>query len=78
MLKATIELRRKNIRSEGSVPFRVPGGPVIPILASAIIIWLMASSTRKEVIALAIFLAVLTAIFVAMRMIPRQTPDPDR
>ncbi len=71
---ATIELRRKNIRTEGSVPFRVPGGPVIPILASAIIIWLMTSSTRQEVRAMAIFLAVLTVIFFAMRL--RRTPAP--
>lgn len=71
---ATIELRRKNIRTEASVPFRVPGGPVIPILASAIIIWLMTSSTRQEVIAMSIFLAVLTVIFFVMRMTGKSAP----
>ncbi|MEO7366682.1 MAG: APC family permease [Gemmatimonadaceae bacterium] len=71
---ATIELRRKNIRTEASVPFRVPGGAAVPILASAIIIWLMTSSTLQEVRAMAIFLAVLTVIFLAMRM--RRTPAP--
>jgi amino acid transporter len=65
---ATIQLRRKNIRTEGAVPFNVPGGPVIPVLASAMVLWLMSSSTQQEFLAIGIMLVVLTAIFFAMRM----------
>ena len=64
---ATIQLQRKNIRVEGSIPYKVPGGRVVPILASAIVLWLMSSSTGKEFIALAIAVAVLTLIYFLMR-----------
>ena len=64
---ATIQLQRKNIRVEGSIPYKVPGGRVVPILASAIVLWLMSSSTGKEFIALAIAVAVLTLIYCIMR-----------
>jgi basic amino acid/polyamine antiporter, APA family len=71
---ATIQLRRKNIRTEGAIPFSVPGGPVIPVLASGMIIWLMTSSTRQEFVAMAIQVAVLTVIFLIMRV--RRVPLP--
>ena len=71
---ATIQLRRKNIRTEGAIPFSVPGGPVIPVLASGMIIWLMTSSTRQEFIAMSIQVAVLTVIFLIMRV--RRVPLP--
>jgi amino acid transporter len=64
---ATIQLQRMNVRVEGSLPFRVPGGPVIPVLATGMILWLMSSSTKQEFIALAIFVAVLTVLYFAMR-----------
>lgn len=65
---ATIELQRRDVRADGAIPFKVPGGPVIPILASAIIVWLMSSSTRQEFIALAVMLAVFTVVFFVMRL----------
>lgn len=65
---ATIQLQRRDVRADGAVPFKVPGGPVIPILASAIIIWLMSSSTRQEFMALAVMLAVSTVVFFVMRL----------
>ena len=71
---ATIQLQRKNIRVEGSIPYSVPGGRVVPILASAIVIWLMSSSTLKEFIALAIAIAVFTLIYFLMRA--RRVPVP--
>ena len=71
---ATIQLRRKNIHTEGAIPFRVPGGAVVPVLASAMVLWLMSSSTKQEFLAIGIMLAVLTLIFFAMRV--RRTPAP--
>jgi amino acid transporter len=65
---ATIQLQRKDIRIDGAIPFSVPGGPVIPLLATGIIVWLMSSATRQEFIAISVLLAVLTAIFFVMRV----------
>lgn len=65
---ATIELQRKNIRAEGAIPFEVPGGPIIPIVAAAIVIWLMASSTRQEFIAMGAMLLAETILFGVMRI----------
>jgi amino acid transporter len=66
---ATIELQRRNVRADGAEPFRLPGGPVIPILASAIIVWLMSSSTIREFLYLGAMLFVATVIFFAMRVL---------
>ena len=41
-------LRRRDVRVEGATPFRVPGGPVIPVLAVAVILWLLAGATLRE------------------------------
>ncbi len=71
---AAIQLRRKNVHSEGALPFRVPGGPVIPILASAMVLWLMTSSTRQEVTAMSVLIAVLTVLFLAMRTTRKSAP----
>ncbi len=72
---ATIQLRRLNIRTEDALPFNVPGGPVVPILAVAIVLWLMSASTRQEFIALGAMLGILTVIYFVMRaMRPKEVP----
>ncbi|HUQ20660.1 MAG TPA: amino acid permease [Gemmatimonadaceae bacterium] len=64
---ATIQLQRRDVRIDGAEPLHLPGGPVIPILASLIIIWLMSSSTMKEVVALGGLLVASTIVYLAMR-----------
>lgn len=64
---ATIQLRRLNVSADGAIPFKVPGGPVIPIIASLVVIWLMTSSTKQEFIALGVMLAIETLIYLVMR-----------
>jgi len=71
---ATIQLKRKNIRDEGAIPFNVPGGPVIPILATGMVVWLMSSSTRQEFTAMAVMAVVLTLLFFVMRMTRASAP----
>lgn len=44
---ASFELQRRNIRA-GGTPFAVPGGPLIPIAAAAVIVWLLSNATRRE------------------------------
>jgi APA family basic amino acid/polyamine antiporter len=69
---AAIQLRRKNVRDPDATPFNVPGGPVIPILATLMVLGLMSSSTRQEFIAVGAMLIVLTVVYLVMRM--RRTP----
>jgi amino acid transporter len=64
----TIQLQRRNVRVDGAAPFRLPGGPVVPVLASGVIIWLMTSSTRTEFLWLAAMLAVTTLVYFLMRL----------
>ena len=76
---AAVQLRRRDIRVEGAVPFRLPGGPVIPILASAIVVWLMTASTRQEVLAMGAMLFAETLLYFWMRAVagPRMPQDPE-
>ena len=63
---AAIQLRRRDIRDKGTVPFRLPGGPVIPIIASAIVLWLMSASTMQEILAMVAMLIAESALFLFM------------
>ena len=47
-------------------PFAVPGGPVIPILAAIVIVWLLSNATRREFGVEALVLAV-AALFYFIR-----------
>ena len=71
---AAIQLQRRDVRDEGAVPFKVPGGPVIPLIASAIVVWLMTASTRQEVLAIGAMLLAETALFLLVRA--RRAPGP--
>jgi amino acid transporter len=71
---ATLELRRKNVRQEGAIPFRVPGGPVIPVLAVAVVIWLMSSSTKQEFFAVGVMFVISTLLFFGMRFTRASSP----
>jgi APA family basic amino acid/polyamine antiporter len=68
---AVLELRRRDVRTEG-VPFRVGGGPVVPILACAVVMWLLTSARATEFLAVAGVLAIATVFyFVGRRDISR-------
>jgi amino acid transporter len=65
----TIQLQRRDVRADGAPPLRLPGGPVIPILASLVIVWLMSSSTTQEFLALGGMLLVSTVVYLLMRFL---------
>jgi amino acid transporter len=44
---AALELRRRDVRA-GGIPFRVPGGPLVPILAMGLIVWILAHAGIRE------------------------------
>ena len=61
---ASVELQRRDVRSDGAIPFSVPGGPVIPILAAAVILWLLSNATRREFGVEALLLAVASMFYL--------------
>lgn len=72
---AAFELRRRNIQTGEGIPFRIPGGAAVPILASAVVVWLISSATRAEFIALGWMLVVSTVVFFAMKLVRRPVSD---
>jgi len=62
---ASYELQRRDVRAEGT-PFRLPGGPAIPALAAAVIVWLLSNASRREFGVEALVLAV-AALFYFIR-----------
>ena len=44
---ASYALQRRDVRADG-IPFAVPAGPLIPLLAASVILWLLSNATRRE------------------------------
>ncbi len=65
------QLRRKNVRTGGD-PFVVPGGPVVPIAAAAVLIWLLSTATREEWLATGITLLLASALYGASSITRRR------
>ena len=63
---AAWQLRRRDVRA-GGVPFRVPGGGIVPLLSCAMIIGLLSSITLPEWRVLGLVLGVASALFVVTR-----------
>jgi amino acid transporter len=66
-VSASFELARRNVQSGGR-PFALPGGPAIPILAAAVIIWLLSNATSREFVVEAIVLAAATGLYFTRRL----------
>ena len=63
---AAWQLRRRDVRA-GGVPFRVPGGAIVPILSCAVIIRLLWSITLREWSVLGLVLGIATVLFLVTR-----------
>jgi APA family basic amino acid/polyamine antiporter len=59
-------LRIRYTRAHVPGTFRAPGGPTVALLASAAVIWVLAQSTRREIVAMAIFIGV-TLLYYLIR-----------
>ena len=57
------QLRRKNVRAGGE-PFVVPGGPLVPIAAAGLLLWLLSTATRAEWFATGITLLLASALYL--------------
>jgi len=62
---ASVELQRRDVRIDG-VPFALPGGPVIAVLAAGVILWMLSHATRREFVVEGIVLTV-AAMFYLVR-----------
>jgi amino acid transporter len=49
--------------------FRAPGGPTIALVASAVVIWVLAQSTRREIVAMAIFVGISLLYYLIRRQV---------
>ncbi len=68
---AAWELQRRDVQSDGK-PFRFPGARVLPFVAIAVIIWILAHATRREFAVLGAVLAVGSGLFLVRRLTARQ------
>jgi APA family basic amino acid/polyamine antiporter len=65
---AVLKLRRDEGRKArdvqaGSAPFRVPGGPLVPLLACAVVVWLLSSARAVEFLAAAAVVVVAAVLY---------------
>ena len=63
---AAYQLQRRDVRS-GGTPFVLPGGPLIPIAASAVIMWLLSQATAREYLVTGGVLAIAAGYYVVTR-----------
>jgi basic amino acid/polyamine antiporter, APA family len=63
---ASYQLQRRDVRIDGTRPFALAGGPLVPVLATAVIVWLLSNATRREFGIEALTLAV-AAVFYFIR-----------
>ena len=57
-------LRIRYTRPQAPGAFRAPGGPAIALLASGAVLWVMAHSTRRETVAMAMFVGVAALYYL--------------
>src|SRR5918994_646837 len=57
-----LKLRARNVQTDGA-PFKVPGGPLVPLAASAIIIWMLTTLTLQELLILLGFVVVSGVVY---------------
>ena len=64
---ATLKLRRSDTATSEKT-FRIKGGLIIPLLAIATIVWLLSNLTKEELVGMAIFIAVFSAIYFVIKL----------
>jgi len=64
---AVLELRRRDVRA-GGTPFRIPGGPLVPLLAIAASLWLVSSATWAQLRVVLLVIALTIARYAIGRL----------
>ena len=65
---AAYELQRRDVRSEGT-PFVLPGGPLIPVAAAVVIVWLLSQARAREYLVTGAVLAAAAVYYVVTRRV---------
>ena len=63
---ATIRLRYRKKVVEGKT-FTIPGGIIIPVLATAIIVWILSNLSKEEMIGISIALLIVSLVYVLVK-----------
>jgi basic amino acid/polyamine antiporter, APA family len=72
---ALLVLRHRNVRTDGQ-PFIVPGGPIIPLLACVVVVWLLAQASRAEWAAILAVLVAASVVYAFRRAAPSSPATP--
>jgi basic amino acid/polyamine antiporter, APA family len=67
---AAIELQRRNVQTGGR-PFVLPGGPLVPVLACVVVLWLLSGATAPELAMTGGAVVVAALLFVLRALRPR-------
>ena len=67
---AAFQLIRRDVRTDGT-PFSIPGDKIVPLLAVAVVLWILSHATLSEFGMAALVLAIASALY-ALRNIVRQ------
>lgn len=73
IIVATLKLRT-TASVTGPKAFTIPGGPVIPLMGMAAILWLLTGLSKWEILSVLIFLTIAVAIFFTMKRIKKEPP----
>jgi len=65
-VSASFELQRRDVRA-GGTPFALPAGPLVPLLAAGVILWMLSHATRREFAVEAVVLIVASLFYAARR-----------
>jgi len=68
---AAIQLRRRDVRTDGP-PFVLRGGPVIPLLACVVVVWMLSSASRIEFISVGVALVIATVLYAIRQYLAGQ------
>jgi amino acid transporter len=74
-LATCLAVLRLRVRSGVPTGFRVPGGPLVPLLAIGVVLWLLSNASRAEAVAVVVFFAAATVAYLsrpARRLAPQE------
>jgi amino acid transporter len=69
---SVVKLRRRDKAKEKRNEFIIPGGYLVPILSSLIIMWLLSNLDKNQAIAIVIFVSFLTLIYFIKNKLSRK------
>ncbi|MEY2558816.1 MAG: basic amino acid/polyamine antiporter, family [Verrucomicrobiota bacterium] len=69
---AAFQLIRRDVRSDGE-PFSIPGEKIVPLLAVAIVLWILSHATLAEFGVAALVLVIASALFALRKAARRET-----